>query len=106
MSLSRILKNDTVVVRSGRDRGRKGRVLAIWPTESRVLVEKVNVVKRATKPNPRTGQGGIIEKEAPLHWSRVQLICPKCEKPTRLGSKVLPSGSFSRACRRCGEVIE
>jgi len=106
MALARIKKNDTVVVLSGKDRGRKGRILAVYPKKSRVLVEKVNVVKRATKPNPRTGQGGLIEKEATVPLARVMLICSKCDKPTRAKAKAMQDGSFARACRKCGEVIE
>jgi len=83
-----IRKNDNVVVLTGRDRGKRGRVLRVMPDKSRVIVEGVNFIKRHTKANPqRNVKGGIIQREASVHASNVQLVCPECGAPTRIGSK-------------------
>jgi large subunit ribosomal protein L24 len=101
-----IRKNDTVVVTSGKEKGKEGRVLAVYPLKERVLIEKVNVIKRHMKPSRQYTQGGIIEKEASLHLSKVRLICPKCNKPTGIGNLVLQDGKKVRACKKCREVID
>ena len=81
-----IRKNDNVVVLAGRDRGKRGRVLRVLPDKTRVVVEGVNFVKRHTRPNPqRNVKGGIVERESSLHLSNVQLVCPECSRPTRIG---------------------
>ena len=85
MGLS-IKKNDTIVVLSGKEKNKRGRVLSVYPLKEQVLVEKVNVIKRHMKPSKKYAQGGIIEREAPLHISNVMLLCPKCNKPTRVGN--------------------
>jgi large subunit ribosomal protein L24 len=95
-----------VVVTTGKEAGKRGRVLAVMPSKSRLLVERVNLVKRHMKPSKRYQQGGIIEKEAPVQLSNVMLVCPKCDKPTRLGNKVLETGKKVRMCRKCSEVID
>ena len=83
-----IRKNDNVVVITGKDRGKRGRVLKVLPEKNRLVVEGVNIIKRHTKPNPqRNIKGGLVEREAPLHASNVQLVCPECGKPTRLGKQ-------------------
>lgn len=105
MGLS-IKKNDTVVVTMGKEQGKRGRVLAVMPTKQRLLVERVNLVKRHMRPSKRYQQGGIIEREAPVHLSNVMLVCPKCDKPTRLGNKMLETGKKVRVCRKCAEVID
>lgn len=105
MGLS-IKKNDTVVVTTGKEQGKRGRVLAVMPTKQRLLVERVNLVKRHMRPSKRYQQGGIIEREAPVHLSNVMLVCPKCDKPTRLGNKMLETGKKVRVCRKCAEVID
>src|SRR4029453_17378325 len=88
-----IRKNDSVVVTTGKDRGKRGRVLKVLPEKNRVVVEGVNFIKRHTKPNPRRSiRGGLVEREAPLHGSNVQLVGPECGKPTRLGRKILGDG--------------
>jgi large subunit ribosomal protein L24 len=84
-----IRKNDLVEVLSGKEKGKTGKVLRVDPKKDRVLVEKVNFVKRHTKPTGRTRQGGIIQKEAPLHVSNVLLVCPKCNQGKRMGTKTL-----------------
>jgi large subunit ribosomal protein L24 len=103
----RIRKNDTVVVISGKDRGKKGRVIEVIPKTGRVRVEGVNKVKRHTKPNPQKNvQGGIIEKENPVHLSNVALVDPKTERPTRVAMRVLTDGSRVRVAKRSGLQID
>ena len=102
----KIRKGDTVEVIAGDDKGKTGRVLSIDEVKQRVIVEKVNFVKRHTKARRQGQQGGIIEKEAPLHLSNVQPLCPRCDKPARVGSRRLEDGGAVRICRRCGEQID
>jgi len=101
-----VKKNDTVLIIAGEDRGKKGRVLAVYPGKQSLIVEKLNMIKRHMKPSKKYSQGGIIEKEAPVRRSKVMLVCSKCDKPTRIGQKILESGSKVRLCRKCGEVID
>ena len=103
----RIRKNDVVVVISGKDRGKRGRVIEVSPKVSRIRVEGVNKVKRHTKPNPqRNIKGGIAEREAAMHVSNVMIVSPDDDKRTRIGSKLLPDGSKARIGRRSGEVLD
>ena len=96
-----IRRNDNVMVVAGRDRGKSGRVLRIIPDSNRLVVEGVNFVKRHTKPNPgKNIKGGIVEREASLHVSNVQLICPECGAATRIG-RLLSEGRKVRVCRKC-----
>jgi len=99
-------REDTVVVLAGKDRGKQGRVLRVFPKEGRVLVEKVNMVKRHTRPNDKVPQGGIVEKEATLHHSNLMVVCGKCGKPTRVGHKNLADGKKVRLCKKCGEILD
>lgn len=102
-----IRKNDSVIVTTGKDSGKKGRVLRVLPAKNRVIVEGVNIIKRHTKPNPQKNEkGGIIEREASLHASNVQLMCPECGKMTRVGRKVLADGRKVRVCRKCEGVVD
>ncbi len=102
-----IRRNDNVVVITGKDRGKRGRVLKVHPSTNRLIVEGVNFIKRHTKPNPqRQIKGGVIEREAALHASNVQLVCPECDKPTRLGRRVLGDGRKVRICRKCEGVVD
>ena len=102
-----IRKNDTVVVVAGRDRGKRGRVLRVLPTKNRVIVEGVNFIKRRTRPNPQKNiKGGIVEREAALDASNVQLVCPECGKMTRIGSRALSDGRKVRICRKCEGVVD
>ena len=99
--------NDNVVVITGKDRGKRGRVLKVDPAKNRLVVEGVNFIKRHTKPNPqRQIKGGVVEREASLHASNVQLVCPECDKPTRLGRKILGDGRKVRICRKCEGVVD
>jgi large subunit ribosomal protein L24 len=99
-------REDTVLVLAGRDRGKKGRVIRLFPKDEKALVEKVNMVKRHTRPNQQMPQGGIMEKEAPIHISNLQVVCTKCGKATRITHKVLASGQKTRICKKCGEILD
>ena len=101
----KIRKGDSVVVRTGRDKGKRGDVLKVMPAESRVIVQGVNLVKRHTKPS-QAGPGGIVEKEAPIHISNVAHVDPKDDKATRVGFKVLDNDRKVRFAKRSGEVID
>jgi len=101
-----IKKGDRVVVLSGRDRGKRGEVLKVMPREARVVVQGVMMVKKHEKPSPRTGGGGIVTKEAPIHISNVALVDPETDRPTRVGTKVLDDGRKVRVARRSGSVID
>jgi large subunit ribosomal protein L24 len=103
--MRKIRKGDKVVVLSGRDKGRQGEVLRVSPKDARALVRGVNVVKRHQRQTPRQ-EGGIVEKEAPIHLSNVALIDPHSGKPTRVGFKVLEDGRKVRFARKSGEVID
>ena len=102
---SNLRRNDQVEVTTGKDKGRVGKILKVKSSD-RVVVEKVNMIKRHTKPNMANQQGGIIEKEAPIHVSNLMLICPKCSKTVRIGKKILEDGSKVRICKKCGESVE
>ncbi len=102
----KIRKNDTVTVISGKDRGKKGRVLQVMPVEGRVLVEAVNyrkVHQRRTQANPK---GGVVQMEGPLSISNVMLICPRCGKSTRVAYSFLTDGTKQRTCKKCREILE
>ncbi len=101
----KIVKNDTVLVISGNDKGSKGKVLKVFPKRSRVIVEGVNFIKRHTRPTQKNPQGGILEKEAPVHMSNLMVVCPKCNAPSRMGKKVLADGKRVRVCRNCEEML-
>ena len=102
-----IRKNDNVLVITGKDRGKRGRVLKVLPANNRVVVEGVNMIKRHTKPNPqRQIKGGLVEREAPLHASNVQVVCPECGKATRIGRRILGDGRKVRICRKCEGVVD
>lgn len=100
-----VRKGDTVLVITGKNAGKRGKVLSVIPEQSRVVVEGVNIVKRHTKPTQRLPQGGIMEKEAPIHSSNVMLYCGKCNNPTRIAKKILEDGEKVRICKKCGENI-
>lgn len=102
----RLKKDDQVEVLSGKDKGRVGKILRVNPDRNKAIVEKVNIVKRHTKPNPANQQGGIIEKEAMVDLSNLQLICPKCAKTVRLGVKYLDDGAKVRICKKCSEAVD
>ncbi len=101
----KIRKNDLVMVIKGKDRGKTGKVMRVLPDEERVVVERLNIVKRHSKPRGAASPGGIVEKEAPLRISNVMFFCERCNAPVRLGIKVAKDGERSRMCRRCGEAV-
>ena len=103
--MMKIIKNDTVKVISGNHKGKVGKVLKVFPKTRRIVVEKVNLVKRHQKARSQTDQGGIIEKEASVHVSNVLLVCPKCSKPSRTGVGQLNDGTKVRVCKSCDEML-
>jgi len=102
----RIKKNDKVIVIAGKEKGKIGAVLKVDLDKDRVVVEKVNIVKKHARPGPTTAQGGIIEKEAPLHVSNVMMVCNKCTEATRIGTRILENGEKVRVCRKCEEPMD
>jgi large subunit ribosomal protein L24 len=105
MNSLNIRKGDTVVVLSGKDKGRQGKILSTLPKEKKVIVEGVNIATRHTKPRRQTDPGGIIKKESPLYVCKVMRVCPKCKKPTRTSHEIDIDGTKSRVCKRCGDII-
>mgnify|MGYP003335553901 CR=1 FL=1 len=103
---SRIRKGDTVVVIAGRERGKSGKVLSVDMAAGRVTVEKLNIIKRHTKPNQKAKQGGILEREAPLSIANVMFLCPVTQKPTRLGVRTLEDGRRVRFSKKSNEIVE
>jgi large subunit ribosomal protein L24 len=104
--LTAIRKNDTVVVTTGKDRGKRGRVLRVLPAKNRLIVEGVNLIKRHTRPNPqRNVKGGVVEREAALDASNVQIVCPECGKATRIGRDARGDRRI-RICRKCEGVVD
>ncbi len=102
-----VRKNDRVQVISGADAGKQGRVLQVFPKKNRVLVEHVHIIKRHTRPNPQKQiKGGIAEKEAPINISNVQLVCPTCNAPKRMGVRIAGDGRKQRVCKKCATVID
>ncbi|MED4600350.1 50S ribosomal protein L24 [Paenibacillus validus] len=101
-----VKKDDTVFVITGKDKGKKGRVIAAYPRQNRVLVEGVNMIKKHAKPSQANPQGGILTQEAPIHVSNVMLVDPKSGQPTRIGYKVLDSGKKVRVAKKSGEIID
>jgi large subunit ribosomal protein L24 len=100
-----VKKDDLVMIVAGKDKGKSGKVLRVLPEKERVLVENLNLIKRHTRPSQTNSEGGIIEKEAPIAISNVQLLCPGCSKPARTGIKVLEDGSKARFCKKCNEIV-
>jgi large subunit ribosomal protein L24 len=102
-----IRRNDNVVVTTGKDRGKRGRVLKVLRDKNRLVIEGVNFINRHTKPNPQKNvKGGVVKREAPLHASNVQLVCPECGAQTRIGHKLLGDGRKVRFCRKCQGVVD
>ena len=102
----RLKKNDLVEVTTGRERGKTGKILRVILEKNQVVIEKVNLIKRHTRPSPTTGQGGIVEKEAPVFVSKVRLICPKCATGTRTRMTRTGEGKKVRVCLKCKELID
>lgn len=103
--MQRIRKGDMVQIIAGKDKGKRGKVLCVFPKKERVIVEGLNLVKRHMRPSRVDQQGGIIEKEAPLHISNVMIVCPSCNKPTRIGV-IYVEGKKLRMCKKCKEPMK
>jgi len=101
-----VKKNDMVMIIAGKEKGKSGKVMRVLPEKERVLVENLNKIKRHTRATRTNAEGGIIEREAPLALSNVQLICKACSKPTRTGIRVLENGSKARFCKKCNEIVD
>jgi large subunit ribosomal protein L24 len=102
----RLRKNDLVEVITGKEQGKTGKILKVFRGKNQVLIEKVNMIKRHTRPSPTSGQGGIVEKEAPLNVAKVKLICPKCTTATRFQMTTTGEGKKARVCLKCKELID
>ena len=103
----RVRKNDQVVVIAGRDRGKRGKVLRIFPTRNRAIVERINMIKRHTRPNPQQNiKGGLVEREASIDVSNLMIVCSECDRPTRLRHHRLNDGRKVRVCHQCEGVID
>jgi large subunit ribosomal protein L24 len=100
-----IRTGDKVKIIAGKDKGKEGRVLATLPHKERLIVERINIVKKATRPTQRNPKGGILEIEAPLHVSNVMIVCPKCSQASRIGRK-REDGTRVRVCKKCGNEID
>ncbi|ADK17117.1 MULTISPECIES: 50S ribosomal protein L24 [Clostridium] len=105
MAKVHVRKKDTVMVISGKDKGKTGEVLKVMPKTGKVIVKDVNVVSKHQKPNKQNMQGGIIKKEAPIYSSKVMLYCDKCKSVTRISHKILDDGTKVRVCKKCGETF-
>jgi large subunit ribosomal protein L24 len=103
---TRLKKGDMVMVITGRERGKTGKVLSLRPADAKIVVEKLNIIKRHTKPSQKARQGGILEREAPIAVSNVMYYCSNCQKAVRLGIKTLDDGRRVRVCKKCKEVVE
>ena len=101
-----IRKNDSVMVIAGKERGKTGKVLRVLTDKDAVIIERLNVVKRHTKPRGPQQSGGIVEKEAAIHASNIMIMCDKCNAPARVGRKILADGKKIRICRNCNEALE
>ena len=106
MAIAHVRKGDTVIVVAGKERGKRGRVLRVIPEKSRVVIERINMIKKHQRPTQRLRQGGIIEREGPIHLSNVMLVDPTSGKPTRIGSRELSGDKKVRVARKSGEIID
>ena len=106
MAIAHVRKGDTVIVVAGKERGKKGKVLRVIPEKGRVVVERINMIKKHQKPTQKIRQGGIIEREGAIHLSNVMLVDPGSNKPTRVGMRALSDGKKVRVARRSGEMLD
>jgi len=100
-----VKKDDTIVILSGKDKGKKGKVIGVSPKEQKIIVEGCNIVTKHVKPKKMGQPGGIVKAEGAMYASKAMLVCPKCSKPTRLAHKILADGSKLRLCKHCGETF-
>ena len=105
MNKLHVKKGDTVVVLSGKDKGKKGKILEVSPREQKVIVDHINMMTKHVKPRKMGDPGGIVKAEGAMYACKVQIVCPKCQKPTRVGHKLLADGSKTRVCKHCGETF-
>ena len=105
MSKVHVKTGDTVMIISGKDKGRKGQVLAVSPKEGKIIVEKVNIVSKHVKPRRMGEPGGIIKAEGAFYASKAMIVCPRCKQATRIGHKVYEDGTKARICKKCGEEL-
>ncbi|WP_422666751.1 50S ribosomal protein L24 [Candidatus Manganitrophus noduliformans] len=103
---TKIKKGDIVHVVAGKEKGKEGKVLQVLPDKQAVVVEKLNLLKKHTRPNQKNPKGGIVEREGRVHLSNVMIVCANCVKPRRIGSKTLPDGKKLRVCKSCGEALD
>ncbi len=103
--MAKIKKNDTVKISTGKDKGKTGKVLTVFPDTERVLVQGLNLVKKHTRRTKEDQQGGVIQRESPIHVSNLMVVCQKCAKPTRVGFSTLSDGTKTRICKKCKELI-
>jgi len=101
-----IKKNDLIMVTQGKEKGKSGRVLKVLPEKEKLIIEKINFIKRHTRPHGQQRRGGILEKESPLHLSNVMLLCEKCNKPVRIRHRIVEGGKKVRVCHTCGESFD
>jgi large subunit ribosomal protein L24 len=101
-----VRKGDKVRILSGKDKGKKGKILRTFPSEKKVLVEGINIIKKHARATQKVPQAGIREMEAPISSSKVMLICPSCQQPTRIFRRALADGKSVRGCKKCGEYID
>ena len=106
MAIAHVRKGDTVIVVAGKERGKKGKVLRVIPEKGRVVVERINMIKKHQKPTQKLRQGGIIEREGAIHLSNVMLVDPGSDRPTRVGMRALSDGKKVRVARRSGEMLD
>ncbi|MEX2224486.1 MAG: 50S ribosomal protein L24 [Candidatus Rokuibacteriota bacterium] len=106
MAIAHVRKGDTVVVVAGKERGKKGKVLRVIPEKGRVVVERINMIKKHQKPTQKLRQGGIIEREGAIHLSNVMLVDPGSDRPTRVGMRALSDGKKVRVAKRSGEMLD
>lgn len=104
--MRKLKKGDSIEVISGKDKGKRGKVLKVIPKDNRVIVEGINILHRHMKPTQDMPQGGILENEGPIDISNVQLVCPRCDDKTRVGIDNLEDGSKIRVCKKCGEDVD
>ncbi|PWL73321.1 MAG: 50S ribosomal protein L24 [Clostridiales bacterium] len=105
MNKVHVKRDDNVVILTGRDRGKQGKVLEVSPSEQKVIVEGCNIISKHVKPRRIGETGGIVKAESPIYACKVQLVCPKCKKPTRVGHKVNEGGKKERLCKKCGATF-
>ena len=105
MNKVHVKTGDTVVVLNGKERGNKGKILAVSPKEGKVIIEGVNMVSKHVKPRRMGDAGGIVKAEGAMYASKVQIVCPRCGKPTRVGHKLYEDGTKERICKKCGESL-